>query len=176
MQEYQLKVKYNREQQQHNDLVGGKWRSLLGDYAIMLAYTYSTVSSGMGPFKPTNILFLYHAINSQKGLSFRLKWKGLELLTRVMLSSGASLMDQYRVRENLKPPPPQIDGICRHCIVLNADGVREDGWYHNMKLDEFQSVVGSSPPTSLPGVGTAVLPTCLVAQHTILVTQNLEPL
>ncbi len=50
---------------------------------------YCTNNTGLGTFKPSNIIFL--AIQAQKGLSFGLKWKELEFLTRVMLSSGARL-------------------------------------------------------------------------------------
>lgn len=54
---------------------------LMSDWPTKMGMTYCTNHYGMGAFKPSNILFVYHAIASQKGLSFGLKWKELEFLT-----------------------------------------------------------------------------------------------
>lgn len=52
---------------------------------------YCMDNSGLGIFKPSNILYLYHALKRLQGLSFGLEWRKLEVLTSVLVGSGAKL-------------------------------------------------------------------------------------
>ena len=52
---------------------------------------YCIENSGIAAFKPSNILYLYHALHHLKGFNFTLQWRKLEVLTNVLLGSGTKL-------------------------------------------------------------------------------------
>ena len=62
------------------------------DISTDLGFCYCMENSGLGKFKPSNILYFYHALQHQDGCCFGLKWRSLEFLTSMLFSSGAKLV------------------------------------------------------------------------------------
>ena len=46
----------------------------LGDTSTTLGMCYCIENSGIAAFKPSNILYLYHALHHLKGFNFTLQW------------------------------------------------------------------------------------------------------